>query len=94
LQGEPPVSPLERQMVAEVLVAAARLLYHAPLQLSDGDPPFQVHILRWLGQIEPALGNAAGGRAQLERALSIARSSGHAKVEGEILELIRDQGET
>jgi tetratricopeptide (TPR) repeat protein len=74
--------------------AAARERYQEALRLSDGDPPFQIHILGWLGQIEPALGNAAGGRAHLERALSIARSSGDATAEAEILELIRDQGET
>jgi tetratricopeptide (TPR) repeat protein len=64
------------------------------LRFADGDPPFQVHLHQLLGPIEHALGNAAGGRAHLDQALTIARSSGDAKAEGEILELIRDQGET
>jgi tetratricopeptide (TPR) repeat protein len=74
--------------------ATARERFLEALPGSDGDPLLQIHIHRWLGRVEPALGNAAGGRAQLQRALSIARSSGDATAEGEILELIRDQGET
>jgi hypothetical protein len=47
-----------------------------------------------LGEIEPALGNVAGGRMHLDRALSLARNLGDADGEREILELIRNQGAT
>ena len=66
----------------------------AALELSNGDPSFQVHSHKWLGTIETALGDAAGGRAHLDQALSIARSFGDAEGEREILERIADQAET
>jgi tetratricopeptide (TPR) repeat protein len=75
-------------------LAGARDRFLEALRFAAGDPRFQVYLHRHLGQVELALGNAAGGRAHLERGLSIARTSGDAKAEGEILELIRDQGET